>query len=188
LTARNPGLREALLAPTTAPAPPDAVRSVFLLREEEELRTAWCRASIRRWRQQSVPHSGVREALLAPMAAPALPDAVRSVFLLREEEELRTAWSRASIPHWRQQSVPHSGDRKKNAGPLILQSTTPRLPGKPITHENFQALRRRRSRASMPRPPTNIAAFGSGMAVMVTKPLPALPVIVPPFTPAAVSL
>ena len=24
------------------------------------------------------PHSGVREALLAPMAAPALPDAVRS--------------------------------------------------------------------------------------------------------------
>ena len=31
-------------------------------------------------RQQSVPHSGVREALLAPTAAPALPDAVRSVF------------------------------------------------------------------------------------------------------------
>jgi hypothetical protein len=29
-------------------------------------------------RQQSVPHSGVREALLAPMVAPALPDAGRS--------------------------------------------------------------------------------------------------------------
>ena len=29
-------------------------------------------------RQQSVPHSGVRKALLAPMAAPALPDAVRN--------------------------------------------------------------------------------------------------------------
>ena len=31
-------------------------------------------------RQQSMQHSGVREALLAPMAAPALPDEVRSVF------------------------------------------------------------------------------------------------------------
>jgi hypothetical protein len=27
----------------------------------------------------------------------------------REEKELRTAWSRASIPLWRQQSLPHSG-------------------------------------------------------------------------------
>ena len=37
-------------------------------------------SSIYRRRQQSVPHSGVRDALLAPAAAPALPDAVRSVF------------------------------------------------------------------------------------------------------------
>jgi hypothetical protein len=35
-------------------------------------------SSISRRRQQSVPHSGVREALLAPMVAPALPDAARS--------------------------------------------------------------------------------------------------------------
>jgi hypothetical protein len=35
-------------------------------------------SSISRRRQQSVPHSGVREALLAPMAAPALPDVARS--------------------------------------------------------------------------------------------------------------
>jgi hypothetical protein len=39
-------------------------------------------------RQQSVPHLGLREALLAPMAAPALPDAVRSVIRDREEKEL----------------------------------------------------------------------------------------------------
>jgi len=37
-------------------------------------------SAIRHWRQQSVPHSGVREALLAPVAVPALPDAVRSLF------------------------------------------------------------------------------------------------------------
>ena len=49
-------------------------------REEKELRATWSRASIRHRRQQNVPHSGVREALLAPTAAPALPDAVRSVF------------------------------------------------------------------------------------------------------------
>ena len=37
-------------------------------------------------RQQSVPHSGLREALLAPMVAPALPDMVRSSSLrLRRE-------------------------------------------------------------------------------------------------------
>ena len=35
-------------------------------------------SSISRRRQQSVQHSGVREALLAPMVAPALPDAGRS--------------------------------------------------------------------------------------------------------------
>jgi hypothetical protein len=35
-------------------------------------------SSIRHRRQQSVPQSGVREALLAPTAAPALPDAARS--------------------------------------------------------------------------------------------------------------
>jgi len=46
--------------------------------EEEELRPTWSRAAIPLRRQQSVPHSGVREALLAPMVAPALPDAVRS--------------------------------------------------------------------------------------------------------------
>ena len=40
-------------------------------------------SSIHRWRQQSVPHSGVREALLAPTAAPALPDVGRSIFLRR---------------------------------------------------------------------------------------------------------
>ena len=51
----------------------------------------------------------MREALLTPMAGPALPDAVRSFFRVREEKELRTAWSRASIRRWRQQSVPHSG-------------------------------------------------------------------------------
>ena len=44
-------------------------------------------SSIHRWRQQSVPHSGVREALLAPMAAPALPDVVRSSSCVREEKE-----------------------------------------------------------------------------------------------------
>ena len=33
---------------------------------------------IHRWQQQSVPHSGVREALLAPLVAPALPDVARS--------------------------------------------------------------------------------------------------------------
>ena len=59
--------------------------------------------------EQSVPHSGVREALLAPTADPALPDAVRSSSCAREEQVLRAAWSRASIRHWRQQSVPHSG-------------------------------------------------------------------------------
>ena len=32
----------------------------------------------RRRQQQSVPHPGLREALLAPTAAPALPDVVRS--------------------------------------------------------------------------------------------------------------
>ncbi len=58
--------------------------------EEEELRPAWSRASIPRWRQQSVPHSGVREALLAPTAALALPDAARSSSCMREEEELRS--------------------------------------------------------------------------------------------------
>jgi hypothetical protein len=47
-------------------------------------------SSIPRRRQQSVPHPGVREALLAPMAAPALPDVARSVFRVREEEELRS--------------------------------------------------------------------------------------------------
>ena len=46
--------------------------------EEKELRPTWSRAAIPLRRQQSVPHSGVREALLAPMVAPALPDAVRS--------------------------------------------------------------------------------------------------------------
>ena len=51
----------------------------------------------------------MRDALLVPVADPALPDAERSSSGGREEEELRTAWSRASIPHWRQQSVPHSG-------------------------------------------------------------------------------
>ena len=74
------GLREALLAPTAAPALPDAVRSLFRPAEEQELRTPWSRASIRHWRQQSVPHSGRREALLAPTATPALPDAERSLF------------------------------------------------------------------------------------------------------------
>ena len=54
--------------------------------EEKELRPAWSRASIPRWRQQSVPHSGVRDALLAPMAAPALPDAARSSSCVREEK------------------------------------------------------------------------------------------------------
>ena len=44
-------------------------------------------SSIPHWRQQSVPHSGVREALLAPMAAPALPDVVRSSSCVREEKE-----------------------------------------------------------------------------------------------------
>ena len=42
-----------------------------LQQEDKELRTAWSRASIPRRRQQSMPHSGVREALLAPTAAPA---------------------------------------------------------------------------------------------------------------------
>ena len=44
-------------------------------------------SSIHRRRQQSVPHPGVREALLAPMAAPALPDVARSSSCVREEEE-----------------------------------------------------------------------------------------------------
>jgi hypothetical protein len=43
-------------------------------------------SSIHHWRQQSVPHSGVREALLAPMAAPALPDAARSSSCVREDK------------------------------------------------------------------------------------------------------
>jgi hypothetical protein len=86
--AEHSGLREALLAPTAAPALPDAGRSFFRAWEEEELRTAWSRASIRRWRQQSVPHSGLREALLAPRVAPALPDAGRSFFRDRDEKEL----------------------------------------------------------------------------------------------------
>ena len=34
-----------------------------------------------------VAHSEVREALLAPMAAPALPDAARSSSCVKEEEE-----------------------------------------------------------------------------------------------------
>jgi hypothetical protein len=42
------------------------------VREEKELRAAWSRASIRQWRQQSVPHSGLREALPAPTVATAL--------------------------------------------------------------------------------------------------------------------
>ena len=62
------------------PALPSVARSSSCAggREEEELRPAWSRAHIPRRRQQSVPHSGVREALLAPMAAPALPDVARS--------------------------------------------------------------------------------------------------------------
>ena len=32
-------------------------------------------------------HSGVREVVLAPMAAPALPDAARSSSCVKEEEE-----------------------------------------------------------------------------------------------------
>jgi hypothetical protein len=55
---RTPGVRDALLAPTADPALPDVGRSFFRAGEEEELRAAWSRASIRRWRQQSVPHSG----------------------------------------------------------------------------------------------------------------------------------
>ena len=55
--------------------------------EEKELRPTWSRAAIPLRRQQSVPHSGVREALLAPMAAPALPDVVRSSSCVREEKE-----------------------------------------------------------------------------------------------------
>jgi hypothetical protein len=46
-----------------APALPDAGWSFFRVWEEEELRAAWSRASIRRWRQQSVPHSGEHSAL-----------------------------------------------------------------------------------------------------------------------------
>jgi hypothetical protein len=56
------------------------VGSYFRAWEEEELRTAWSKASIHHRRQQSVPHSGLREALLAPMVAPALPDVGRSFF------------------------------------------------------------------------------------------------------------
>ena len=48
--------------------------------KKKELHPTRSRASIPHRRQQSVPHSGVREALLAPTAAPALPDEVRSVF------------------------------------------------------------------------------------------------------------
>jgi hypothetical protein len=43
-------------------------------------------SSIRHRRQQSVPHSGVREALLAPAAAPALPDVARSFFIFGRGE------------------------------------------------------------------------------------------------------
>jgi hypothetical protein len=64
----------------------------FTPRKKKELRTTWSRASIRHRRQQSVPHSGVREALLAPMAAPALPDEVRSVLKSKITED--RGWSR----------------------------------------------------------------------------------------------
>jgi hypothetical protein len=51
-------------------------------------------SSIRHRRQQSVPHSGVREALLAPAVAPALPDAARSFFIFGRFEE-----KKSSAPH-----------------------------------------------------------------------------------------
>jgi len=83
-------------------------------------------SSIHHWRQQSVPHSGLRGAVLAPMAAPALPDVARSSSCVRKEkeEELRPTWSRARIPHRRQQSVPHSGVREA----LLAPRAAPALP------------------------------------------------------------
>ncbi len=66
-------------------------------------------SSIHRWRQQSVPHSGVREALLAPMAAPALPDVARSSSCARKEKE---------------EERPHSGVREA----LLAPTAAPALP------------------------------------------------------------
>ena len=96
------GVREALLAPTVAPALPDEVRSLFPpSRPAKKKSSAPHGAELNPpRRQQSMPHSGVREALLAPTAAPALPDAVRSIFPrhVPQKEELRPTWSRAPSP------------------------------------------------------------------------------------------
>ena len=51
--------------------------------------------------EQSVPHSGVRDALLAPTVTPALPDAVRSVFRA----------VKSSAPHGAELPSPASGSR-----------------------------------------------------------------------------
>ena len=57
-------------------------------------------------RQQSVPRSGVREALLAPVAAPALPDAVRSVFPRHAPQKRKN-----SAPHGAEHRSPPGGSR-----------------------------------------------------------------------------
>jgi hypothetical protein len=64
--------------------------------------------------------------------APALPDAARSsereVTETLEDEELRTPWSRASIPRWRQQSVPHSGAQRGAEPPFKSRNSAEEIP------------------------------------------------------------
>ncbi len=73
-----------------------------LQQEEKELRTAWRRASIPQRRQQSMPHYGVRVALLGSSAAPAVPYSVRSVFGKR---------TKSSAPHGAELPSPTGGSR-----------------------------------------------------------------------------
>ena len=58
--------------------------------------------------EQSVQHSGVREALLAPVVDSALPDAGRSSSRGREDQD---------APAYMEQSVQHSGFSRGNGVP-----------------------------------------------------------------------
>ena len=79
-------------------------------------------SSIPHWRQQSVPHSGLREALLAPMAAPSLPDVARSFFLRmgRERRKLRTPWSRALHPRMKLRALTQLRLQSPNPDPNTI--------------------------------------------------------------------
>jgi len=140
---RSGGVREALLAPVVDPALPDAVRSSSVAdpckrktkrktkssaphgAELHPPRAAAERAAVH-GRQQSVPHSGVREALLAPVAVPALPDAVRSSSVA--DPCKRKTKRKSSAPHGAELHPPRAAAER--AAVRVPQSAcrSPRLP------------------------------------------------------------